>query len=256
MSDRSGTAPFQRLEGGNRSLLVLCDHASNRIPSELGDLGLSPRQRRDHIAWDIGAAGVATALSRLLECPALLGGHSRLVTDLNRHPDSPELILIESDNQVIPGNLRISAAERRRRIVRYHAPYHGAIAAHLDALAPEHAAPALVSIHSYTPELWGLPRPWLLGLLWQRREPYIDALLHWFRARGIEIGDNQPYDGHDAMGYTLERHARPRGLPHVLIELRQDQVYTPQLQRSWAQRLALALVEVGLARPPGAREAG
>ncbi len=243
------TPSFVTIDGENRHALLLCDHASNRIPPELGDLGLSPRCRRDHIAWDIGAAGVAMELRRLLGCPGLFGGYSRLVVDLNRHPDSPELMLLESDGRTVPGNLRVSESERRRRLDRYHAPYHDAIAAHLDALGRRGIVPALISIHSYTPELWGLPRPWLLGLLWQRRDPHIDALLAWFHARGIEIGDNQPYDGHFAMGHTLERHGMARGLPHLLVELRQDQVYTRQLQGLWARRLALALRDVGLVEP-------
>ncbi|HBK57418.1 MAG TPA: N-formylglutamate amidohydrolase [Xanthomonadales bacterium] len=230
-----------RLDGRDSALLVLCDHAGNAIPEELGDLGLPPRLRRDHIAWDIGADGVARRLAGLLDCPALIGHCSRLVVDLNRHPDSPEIMAASSDGQVVPGNQSISETQRQARLDRYYHPYHDAIEDHLDRLDADAIRPLLVSIHSYTPELYGLPRPWLLGLLWKRRDPLIDFLLHWFRQRGIEIGDNQPYDGHFAMGHTLERHGIERGLRHILIELRQDQVYTPQQQRLWAERLAEAL---------------
>ena len=249
MPQTEASAPFLTLGGANSSLLVVCDHASNRIPGELADLGLAPRQLRDHIALDIGAAGVAIDLARRLECPAFLGGWSRLVADLNRHPDSPEVMLVESDGQVVPGNLRVAEDERQRRLECYYFPYHRAIERHLEGLRGEGIEPALVSIHSYTPELWSLPRPWLLGLLWRQRGPHIDALLDWFTSRGLEIGDNQPYDGHYAMGHTLERHGERRGLRHVLIELRQDQVYTPQLQKIWGQRIAQALRETGLCGP-------
>lgn len=253
MSSASLPESFQHIDGQQRTLLVLCDHASNQIPPELGELGLAERLRRDHMAWDIGAAGVATHLSRNLGCPAFLGGISRLVADLNRHPESPEAMLVESDNHIVPGNLRIAESERLRRISRYHTPYHAAVDEYLDQQHALNNAPVLISIHSYTPEMLGLPRPWLLGLLWQQRAPYVDALLHWFSSRGWEIGDNHPYDGRDALGYSLERHALRRGLPHVLIELRQDQVYTPQLQRVWAQRIAEALRAVGLCDPKSGR---
>lgn len=245
MTEVSGLGSYLALHGGDSSVLVLCDHASCEVPPELEGLGLPVHLRRDHIAWDVGAAGVALDLAQRLDCPALLGRFSRLVVDLNRHPDSPEAMLVESDNQIVPGNLRISAEERARRLEHYYRPYHDAIEAHLDRVQAAGLNPALISIHSYTPELWGLPRPWLLGLLWKQADPGYAALLHWFASRGIEIGDNQPYDGKFAMGHTLERHGIGRGLRHVLIELRQDQVYTPQLQRVWSQRIAQALRETG-----------
>lgn len=233
------------IDGPRRDLLLLCDHASNRIPPELGDLGLSPCERERHIAWDPGAAEVAEALRQRLECPAFFGGWSRLVVDLNRAPDAGDLILCENDGIMVHGNLPLADAERLRRIERYHRPYHLAIQAHLLRLEQEGVLPAVVSIHTFTPALAGQHRPWSVGVLWKQYEPWLSPLLDSLRGQGLEVGDNQPYDGRAALGHTLETHALARGLRHVLFEVRQDLLRDADDCAAWASRLIEALRRAG-----------
>jgi len=236
-----GPAALRFVDGRRRDLLLLCDHASNRIPEELGDLGLSPAERRMHVAWDPGAEGVAAAMQAQLDCPAFFGCWSRLVVDLNRAPDAGELILCENDGVTVHGNLPLPDAERSRRIECYHRPYHLAIQAHLLALEHEGILPALVSIHTFTPVMGGIRRPWQVGLLWKQREPWLPPMLDCLSEQGLEVGDNQPYDGRAALGYTLEHHALARGLRHVLFEVRQDLVESGDQQTQWGARLVQAL---------------
>ncbi|MBX3725239.1 MAG: N-formylglutamate amidohydrolase [Xanthomonadales bacterium] len=238
-------APFQAIAGSREDLLVLCCHASHAIPDALGELGLTPVDRREHIAWDPGAREVALALATRLDCPALLGGVSRLVVDLNRSPTSSELILAESDNRMVPGNLRVSDAERAQRIADWHSPYHQAVDRHLDRLARSGIRPALVAVHSFTPVLCGRERPWPVGVLWKHDRQRVAALIGALQAQGLDVGDNEPYDGHVAMGYTLEQHGERRGLRHVLLELRNDLLGTLEQTDAWANRLAAALAEAG-----------
>ena len=73
-------------DGRGRALLV-CDHASARMPRRLGTLGVRDADILRHVAWDIGAAAVARRLSELLDAPLLLSGYSRLVIDCNRPLD-------------------------------------------------------------------------------------------------------------------------------------------------------------------------
>ncbi len=233
------------IDGPCRNLLLLCDHASNRIPPELGDLGLSPSERESHIAWDPGAAEVTEALRQRLQCPAFFGGWSRLVADLNRTPDAGDLILFENDGIMVHGNLQLPDAERLRRIEQYHRPYHLAIQAHLLRLEHEGVLPAVVSIHTFTPALAGRQRPWSVGVLWKKPEPWLPDLLDGLRDQGLEVGDNQPYDGRAALGHTLESHALARGLRHVLFELRQDLLMEPHDCALWASRLIEALRRAG-----------
>ncbi|MBI4046718.1 MAG: N-formylglutamate amidohydrolase, partial [Devosia nanyangense] len=68
MDDGSRLQPVQVNNAEGRSPFVLvCDHASNRIPPEYGDLGLTPSERVSHVAWDPGALGVALGLSERLD---------------------------------------------------------------------------------------------------------------------------------------------------------------------------------------------
>lgn len=248
--DPAYTAPFHITQGHRQDVLVVCDHASRAIPPELGDLGLGPDHLRDHIAWDPGAARVAAALARALDCPAIFGGSSRLVVDLNRAPLSSHLILERSDGVEVPGNQGLGRPERARRAQAWFTPYHAAIDTHLDRVLKAGLRPTLVSVHSFTPHMAGEVRPWPLGLMWQRHEEWIPRLLAWFRDRAVDIGDNQPYDGRQTLGYTLEHHGIRRDLPHVLFELRQDELLLDQQQTRWGELLAEALLETGVIGAP------
>jgi predicted N-formylglutamate amidohydrolase len=110
------TAPFHVFPGSQRVFLVLCDHASNAVPERYGSLGLGTHELEQHIAWDVGARGVALALARKLACPAVLGGTSRLLVDRNRDIHDATSILAESDNTIVPRNLAIDDDERAARI--------------------------------------------------------------------------------------------------------------------------------------------
>jgi predicted N-formylglutamate amidohydrolase len=237
------TAPFHVYPGWQRAFLVLCDHASNAVPERYGSLGLGAHALERHIAWDIGARGVALALARKLACPVVLGGASRLLVDLNRGIHDATSILSESDNTIVPSNLAIDDDERAARIRQFHVPYHARIETHLDALLALGVRPTLISVHSFSPTLGRIARPWPVAVLWkQAREP-VAALLDWFVAHGFLVGDNRPYDARILFGWTLEHHALRRGLPHVLFEIRSDGIETPQAQREWGARLYRAMVE-------------
>ena len=215
----------------NGPLLLLCDHASNALPP--GGLGLDPALLSTHIAYDIGAAAATRALARAYGAPAVLGSWSRLLIDLNRGPDDPTLVMKLSDGSIIPGNAGVDAAEVARRIARFHAPYHAAIAAQLDRIGPD---AVLVSMHSFTPSWKGRRRQWEVGVLYDRDRRLARPLMARLAEAGFSVGDNEPYSG-ALEGDTLWRHGTCRGLPHVLIEMRQDLVGTDEQAQAFALRL-------------------
>jgi predicted N-formylglutamate amidohydrolase len=238
-------AAFEEVAGtpGARILLI-CDHATNAVPEAIaGGLGLPDAEMGRHIAYDIGARGVALALAGRLGAPAVLTRFSRLVIDPNRGEDDPTLVMRLYDGTIVPGNRHVTAAEVERRLDAWHRPYHRAIEAAIARMAAA-GPPAIVSIHSYTPQLKGRPpRPWQVGVLWHHDGRIALPLMARLRAEGLCVGDNQPYSG-QLEGDTLSRHGTGRGLPHVLIELRQDLIATEGDQRLWAARLAPILQEV------------
>lgn len=237
--------PFEHLRAeGDPSLLFTCDHASNAVPPEIGDLGLPSADMARHIAYDVGAHGVTQALSEMFGAPAVSARFSRLVIDPNRGDDDPTLVRKIYDGSVVPGNRAADAAEISRRVRAYYEPYHGRIASALDRAAAV-APPRVVAIHSFTPQLRDEPaRPWHVGVLWDRDARLAGPLIRRFAAESdLVVGDNEPYSGALA-GDAMWRHGTMRGIPHALIEIRNDLIETPEGQRLWAGRIAAALRDV------------
>jgi predicted N-formylglutamate amidohydrolase len=235
--------PVERChDAGRAPVLVTCDHASAAIPRVLDGLGLPPAAVRQHIGWDIGAAAVTRLLAAALDAPALLSGYSRLVVDCNRDPDDPSSIPAASDGVAVPGNRDLSPGSRVARLAACFAPYHRAITARLDAFLADGIVPAFLSIHSFTPAMGGIARPWHVGILWDK-DPRIPVPL--LAALGADpsvvVGDNQPYSAREPAGFTVRYHAAARGLPHVAVELRQDLVADDSGAALWAAKLAAAL---------------
>jgi predicted N-formylglutamate amidohydrolase len=237
--------PVEIIDGAlETGALILCDHASNVVPPDLGDLGLPDTEFQRHIAYDIGAAAVTRSLARRLGAPAILTRFSRLIIDPNRGRDDPTLVMRLSDGAVVPGNAKVDDAEVARRIKRFYDPYDAAIAAAIErALAAGHP-PAILTVHSFTPIWRGWPRPWHAGILWDADDRFAAPLLQGLRAEeGLVVGDNEPYDGALA-GDTIDRHATAAGLASALIEIRQDLIAKDEGAEEWAGRFARLLKPV------------
>lgn len=241
----NGFRPFERINPRGRfPALLVCDHAVNTVPEELCDLGLDASELDRHIAWDPGARAVTLELAARLDAPALLAGYSRLVIDPNRSPDSGTAILDTSDGTIIPGNIGLDADARAARITRCFRPYHDAIDAALDQMGER--CRALLCIHSFTPALrasGGAARPWHASILWGgAQEQFADRVRAGLRrVTGLNIGDNEPYAQTPEFGYTAEAHGEVRGLPNLLIEIRQDLLADAPAARDWAGHLAEVL---------------
>ena len=237
-------APFDIVEAGSdRPLVLACDHASRRIPRALGDLG-APREALDsHIAWDIGAGAVTRLLCERLGCGAVLGNFSRLVVDLNRDLEDPTAFPAISDGVLIPGNLGLTVEARAERARSVFKPYHEALRRMTQALSSTERRPAMIGVHSFTPYLHGLFRPWDIGVLWEKDARLPLPLMTALRETdGVGVvGDNMPYSGRHPADYTIDHHAEPPGLAHVGIEIRQDLICDEQGQQRWAERIASAL---------------
>ncbi|MDB5443120.1 MAG: N-formylglutamate amidohydrolase [Phenylobacterium sp.] len=228
--------------GAASPLLLLGDHAGRDIPPALADLGLPAADLDRHIAWDIGVGELGRRLAATLGATFIAQTVSRLVIDCNRAPERPDAICEVSDGTAIPGNAGLSAAARAARIAGVFAPYHAAIAAELDARAARGQPTVVVALHSFTPAMGGIARPWRFGVLHLGGSPFSDAVLKRLQAEPDQpcVGDNQPYEM-DGTDYTVPHHAIGRGLDYLELEVRQDLIADAEGQAAVAARLARLL---------------
>lgn len=240
----SDTKAVQTMNANGSSPFVLvCDHASNRIPEAYGDLGLSPAERVSHIAWDPGALAVSLSLSEALDAPVVFSTVSRLLIDTNRASDSPQAIWTLSEATRIAANENLDPAERAHRVAAFHKPFHDAFEALLEARRADDRETILVCVHSFTPVYLGVARPWPIGLIHGQDPGFTAALRDALLAEkaGLNIGWNEPYSARNGVTYTLEHHGDERGLNATMIEIRNDEILEPTGVNLWAGRLARAL---------------
>ena len=230
--------PYEIINAAAKSQwLVICDHATNVVPDTVngGTLGIATADMQRHIAYDIGAKGVARALGNILQAPVVCSNFSRLVIDPNRGEDDPTLLMKLYDGTIIDANRYADDTEKERRLKAFHRPYHRAIESAAAALDD----PVIISVHSFTPQLKAGPtRPWQIGILSAEDRRFTDPLLaRLHRETDLCVGDNQPYCG-DLPGDAIDQHGLQHGRLNALIELRNDLIATPEDQQKWAAWLA------------------
>jgi predicted N-formylglutamate amidohydrolase len=228
---------------GGGPCVIVCDHASNRIPEDYRSPGYAEDALATHIAWDPGALAVSRRMSARLDAPLIWPDVSRLVIDCNRPTDASSLIVTVSEGRPVPANRDLSEAARAERIKYVHVPYHDAIDACLKRRLAAGRATSLVAIHSFTPVYFGKRRPWEIGIVFGEDRRLADHFIDTLETDPkLTVGINQPYSPADLVYYTVERHAGPRHLPAAMIEIRNDEIGDPAGQLRWADRLVAILI--------------
>jgi predicted N-formylglutamate amidohydrolase len=246
----AGEPPPFRVENqrGEGAGLIICDHASNRVPRALKDLGLKKNALKQHIGWDIGAEDASLHMGRALDMPVVLAQYTRLLVDLNRAPHHLECIPEVSDHVKIPANANLTKKDREKRLKEIFWPYQNKIGKLVDRMTAKKQVPIILAIHSFTPEMDGVKRPWHISVLWRKEDKIAKQLVREIRSNhpDLLVGENQPYSlfSEKFPGSTLSRHAEERGLPYVFVEFRQDLIDTKQKAIHWADILLQALQPV------------
>lgn len=230
---------------GKAPVLLVCDHASREFPAAMQQLGVADWVLDKHVACDIGAAMVTRHLADRLDAPAVLGGYSRLIIDLNRQLHDESAFIKVSDGIAIPGNLDIGPEEKQERIESFFKPYHDEITRQLQSFEARDIVPAFLSIHTCTPVFNNVVRHCHIGVMWDSDERIpVPLMEHLSRNPELKIGDNEPYSGRHPHDFTIDHHAESRGLASVGIEVRQDLVSNADGARKWADILAGAFEAV------------
>ena len=239
-------APVQTVVArGDVPLLIVCDHAGHAVPGALAGLGLPAHELMRHIGWDIGALDVATRLAERTGAGLVASVYSRLVIDANRYPADPKSVAVASDGTAVPGNRGIDPIARERRVVEIFRPYHDAIEAALDRLVAAGPTPLLLSLHTMTDRIGGRSRAMHVTVCWTHDDTVAGvALAALRRLDGVLVADNDPYAVDIGVDYTVPEHGLRRGLPVLMLELRQDLVATAAAAHAWADRLVPVVAAV------------
>lgn len=237
---KSDPQPVEILNGhSDHPLLLVCEHAGQAIPEKLKRLGISRVDLDSHIGWDIGAEAVTRGIAQALGAPAVIQRYSRLVIDCNRPSGAPDEIPETSDGVAMPGNRRLEPNARKARRQEIFEPFHQTVSTYFEL----HARRIVLSIHSFTPQLDGVYRPWEVGFLFRKDSEtsrYLGKSLHEMHP-DLTIGMNEPYQIDDSSDWFVPHHGEARGVPHSLIEIRNDLIRTPEDQVKWAARLTTAI---------------
>ena len=150
----------------------------------------------------------------------------------------PTLVMQLSDGSIIPGNRNIGSEEVARRI-RVNSTRPTMMSSRASWTVSDRNA-VIISIHSFTPVWKGRKRPWEVGVLWDNDRRLAGPLMARLSQHAFLWGDNEPYSG-ALENDCLNRHGTQRGLPHVLIEIRQDLIGSDGEAEAFAHRLGPVL---------------
>jgi predicted N-formylglutamate amidohydrolase len=228
-------------ENGTSPIVLICEHASNVLPQSLGTLGLDDADLQRHIAWDIGAEGTSRILAKLLDAPLILQRYSRLAYDCNRPPEAEGAMPELSEVFEIPGNKNLLPSARLARTQEIYRPFHNTIDIFLDRRAAEKRHTLMVTMHSFTPVYKGKSRDFDVGFLFDRDNWLANFLIKAFPTDKARL--NEPYGPKDGVMHTTNLHAVPRGLKHVMIEIRNDLIANHAGQNTWANHLTVPLAQ-------------
>lgn len=239
----SDPAPVEWVNKGSTArVALLCEHAGQAVPEKLEDLGVTHDILNSHRGWDLGTNALARAVAKRLDAPLILQRYSRLVIDCNRPPSHADSMPSISDSVPIPANTGLNAEQAAKRVTEIFQPLDDALNDMFYA-APRTAA---FSIHSFTPAMNGQDRPWHAGLLCRADMKTAHTLQDAITVRAPDktVAINEPYQIDDASDWFIPVHAEARNLRHTLIEIRNDELATPNGIAFWADTLAAAITHV------------
>ncbi len=228
-------------EQGKSGILLVCEHASNHIPTQFNKLGLMDDVLQSHIAWDPGAFEIAQHISNTIDAPLVYATNSRLVFDCNRTPDAVDAIPERSEVYDIPGNTGLSPEQKEERIKFCYTPFHDLIS---KTIKGHNSIQAIVTVHSFSPVYNGVERNVELGVLHDTDQSLADRIIeNAILLSEMKTVRNQPYGPKDGVTHTLKRHGIENNILNVMLELRNDLIHTEAQQIQVASTLSRVIIK-------------
>lgn len=232
--------PFELINGdGTSEILLICEHAGRRIPRAFDRLGLAVEHQTSHIAWDIGAKGLAVQLSQKLDAALAMQRYSRLIYDCNRDWGAIDETPVNVDFIDVPGNRDLGETQRRRRRDVFYEPFFEGTRGLIDGRLDRGRPTVIVTIHSFTPVFKGKHRDLDIGVVHDSDARLADIMCaEHGPMSGLDIQRNEPYGPDRGVTHTLKVHGCARGLLNVMIEVRNDLIADEAGQTDFAGKMA------------------
>lgn len=203
------------------AVVITCEHASNHIPRFYEYLFVSATDDlNSHLGWDPNALDIAQYLTNGLGVELFAFEHSRLLIEVNRSLDHPQLF-----SKYTSG---LDETERQLIINAYYLPYRFEVEKHVIDLINSGKQVVHVGVHTFTPDYFGVKRKVEIGLLFDPERPSEQVISDkWLEALAECDGQkvvchNEPYAGKDDGFITFLRSKYP-DQEYVGIELEVSQ---------------------------------
>ncbi|MCD8481801.1 MAG: N-formylglutamate amidohydrolase [Verrucomicrobia bacterium] len=230
----------------HRSVVVSCEHAVHTIPQRWAFL-FSSQEAHDlletHRGWDPGAAEIAIRIAAKLNCPCVPGDCSRLLVELNRSLDNPEIWsqftapLSHADKDLIVRSHYEPFRRHCRELIEAALTHPNNLALH-------------VSVHTFTPFLYGHERMIDVGILFDPKRPlearFAQSILHHLKQSDptLRIAFNQPYSGTDD-GHTTALRTLLHSSGYVGLEIEVNQAILLNQPSHWRSLIAQLTAAIG-----------
>ena len=246
ITERDGS----KVNCGDHSLVISCEHGGNRIPSRYHDLFKTHQVLLEtHRGFDPGALSMAKDLAAVFTAPLVASTVSRLLVDLNRSVGHPHLHYEVIHQQ--PSELRDLILKQ------YYQPYRTKAEHLVRQSIADHGKVIHLSSHSFTPELDGKVRNADIGLLYDPARPYEVTLCEQWKlalktyAPDLNVRRNYPYEGKNDGLTSWFRQRLPADI-YVGIELEVNQKQILKAGQHWSalrkvivKSLCMALSKLG-----------
>lgn len=216
--------------------LVTCEHGGNQVPVAYSQaFATAEADLSSHRGYDPGALSVAKALSRALNSKLCYSETTRLLIDLNRSLNNPEVW--SEYSRELPSEEITST---------YYHPYRNEVESLLSGAIVSHGRVIHLSIHSFSPIWKGEKRATDIGILFDDDRSGETAFARrWMRTlkkhlSGLQIDLNKPYLGKDD-GFTTCLRTRFSDSQYLGIELEINQQHAPKIIEMHSRLIASVL---------------